>query len=215
MQHTLHHPRSGATAIAGLLLVAFGVAVLWLQQVGVDVAAQVRAAGWPFFIILPGLALVTFAAVPLPPRGIGFAIAGSVVTTVGLLLLYQSRTGDWESWAYLWALIPLAVALALLGYGALAGEAGMVRAGTWVGGIAGIVLVMSAWLFSAVAEGRSALISGAWGAVLLIALGAMVILRAIVRPAEARPRRSSPPPGTQPASEPEPMTSQGPLRPPI
>ena len=28
-----------------------------------------------------------------------------VVTTVGLVLLYQNTTGRWESWAYAWALV--------------------------------------------------------------------------------------------------------------
>ena len=50
----------------------------------------------------------------------GFAIAGSIVTTVGSVLLYQQTTGHWESWAYAWALVgPGAAGLGMLVYGLL------------------------------------------------------------------------------------------------
>jgi peptidoglycan/LPS O-acetylase OafA/YrhL len=48
------------------------------------------------------------------------AIPASIVAGIGSILYYQNRTNDWESWAFLWTLIPGFVAvgtliLALLG----------------------------------------------------------------------------------------------------
>ena len=59
-------------------------------------------------------------------------IGGTVVTTVGLVLLYQDQTGRWESWAYAWALVgPAASGLGLLLWGMRSGDARRVRNGTW------------------------------------------------------------------------------------
>ena len=48
----------------------------------------------------------------------GLAIPASVVSAVGVILLFQSITDHWESWAYAWALIfPTAVGLGMYLYG--------------------------------------------------------------------------------------------------
>ena len=54
----------------------------------------------------------------------GMVIGGTVVTTVGLVLLYQDQTGRWESWAYAWALVgPAASGLGLVLWGLRSGNA--------------------------------------------------------------------------------------------
>ena len=63
-----------------------------------------------------------FQRVEQLPRGLGFAIAGTIVTTIGFLLLYQDSTGHWESWAYAWALLTLAAGLGTLIYGLAIGR---------------------------------------------------------------------------------------------
>jgi hypothetical protein len=64
---------------------------------------------------------------PVVPAGIGalfllvalvsgvgpFAIPGSILGGIGLLLAWQNATGTWETWAYTWALIPGLVGLGL------------------------------------------------------------------------------------------------------
>jgi hypothetical protein len=83
---------------AGLI----GLGILFLLGEIIDIRLGFYL--WPFFIIVPGLAFFYFmvhggkGAAPL-------AIPGSIITTTGLLLLYQSITNHWESWAYAWALI--------------------------------------------------------------------------------------------------------------
>lgn len=44
----------------------------------------------------------------------GLTIPGSIITTIGLLLLYQETFDHFESWAYAWALIPTAVGVGIV-----------------------------------------------------------------------------------------------------
>jgi len=180
MEPTVSHTRTAPAVVVGVLFVAAGIAALALREAGVDVARIVGEAGWPIFVIVPGLVLLGAAFVPQPPKGIGFAIAGSIVTTVGLLLWYQARTGDWESWAYLWALIPLAIGAALLTYGELTHQREMVRAGVWVGGVATILLAAGAWYFESIFAGRGApLVSGDIWPIAIIAIGAVIVVSSL------------------------------------
>jgi hypothetical protein len=68
--------------------------------------------GWPFFIILPGLAMLALALFG-PVSVVAFAIPGMVVSGTGMILLFQSMTDRWETWAYLWALYPIFVGVAM------------------------------------------------------------------------------------------------------
>ena len=58
---------------------------------------------WPFFIILPGIPFLYFAFNG-DENSSWLAIPGALITGTGLLLLYQSVTGHWASWAYAWTL---------------------------------------------------------------------------------------------------------------
>jgi hypothetical protein len=88
------------------------------------------AATWPFYVIAPGVAL---AALGLAQRnGSGLTVAGSIVTIVGLVLLYQNATDHWESWAYAWALVgPGGSGLGMLLYGVRSANRKMAREGFW------------------------------------------------------------------------------------
>jgi len=180
MQRTSPNFRTAPAVVVGSLLIVVGIVVLAARQLGLDLGNAVGETGWPVFVVVPGLILLAAAVVPQPPRGIGFAIAGSIVTVVGLLLWYQANSGNWESWAYLWALVPLAIGGALLGYGSLTGEAGMVRAGAWVGGTAAIVLAIGAWYFEARFAGRGEPFAfGTIWPIAIIAIGVLIAARAL------------------------------------
>jgi hypothetical protein len=166
-----------------MLLVVVGLAALGLRQAGVDVGELVGEAGWPFFIIVPGLALLAMAAVPAPPRGLGFAIGGSIVTTVGLILFYQNTTGHWESWAYAWALITLAAGLGTVIYGAAIGRRDMVAGGLRMSAIAAVLFAVGLWFFETLFDsGRAPVDVEEWWPAILVAIGALITLTAILRP---------------------------------
>jgi hypothetical protein len=108
----------------GLLLIAVGGAFLLLNITDFDIEA------WPLFIIVPGVVIFAAAFAVGGEPGSGLAIAGAIVTTVGLILAFQEATDLYETWAYAWALVaPGAVGLALVAYGALTRQPKLVAAG--------------------------------------------------------------------------------------
>ena len=117
---------SPPTAWLGGLLIVIGIIFFIGQWLDVDWGA----ATWPSYVIAPGLAMLAFGLTQR--NGSGLAVAGSIVTTVGLVLLYQNATDRWESWAYAWALVgPGGSGLGMLLYGARSGNRRMARDGFW------------------------------------------------------------------------------------
>ena len=121
-------PRSGSPGAAWLggILIVLGIIFFAGEQLNIDIGE----ATWPLYVIVPGLALVTLGLTQR--RGSGLTIAGSIVTTVGLVLLYQNATDHWESWAYAWALVgPGGSGIGMLLYGTRSRDAKMARDGFW------------------------------------------------------------------------------------
>jgi hypothetical protein len=172
-----------ARAVAGgLILVAVGVVALLARQAGLEFGTLFDH-GWPLFIIVPGVVLLAAAFVPSPPDGLGFAVAGSVVTAVGAILLYQQASGNWESWAYMWALIPLAAGIAIALYGSLTGLHDLVGTGMRLMAVAGVLFLIGSWYFTTVFEtGESPIDLESWWPVLLVGVGALVLGRALLMP---------------------------------
>lgn len=91
--------RSSATSIAaGIVLVVVGIFFLVIRLLNIDLSTS----GWPLYVIIPGLTLLVVGFASLRT---GAAIPGGIVTMFGLVLAYQSATGDWASWAFAWALV--------------------------------------------------------------------------------------------------------------
>ncbi len=104
------------TMIFGALLIALGAAFLVSEQVNFNWGEH----GWPIFVIVPGLFLLLVGLAMPSEAGLGLAIPGGIITSVGLLLAFQDATGAWASWAYAWALIaPGSVGATLSLYGLL------------------------------------------------------------------------------------------------
>jgi hypothetical protein len=116
--------RRGA-AVLGTILIVIGGAFLAANVVGLDLAEA-----WPLFIVVPGLVLFVAACAVGGEPGTGLAIAGAIVTTVGLVLAVQAATDLYETWAYAWALVaPGSVGLALIVYGLATGQPDLVKGG--------------------------------------------------------------------------------------
>ena len=118
--------RSGSpgAAVLGGILIVLGLLFFASQQLHSDIGA----ATWPLYVIAPGVAMVAFGLTQR--RGSGLTIAGSIVTMVGLVLLYQNATNHFESWAYAWALVgPGGSGIGMLLYGTRSGDNKMARSG--------------------------------------------------------------------------------------
>jgi len=58
---------------------------------------------WPWLLVTLG---AIFVVMSLVTRTGGTMVPGVTLLGLGGLFLYQTRTGDWASWAYLWPLMP-------------------------------------------------------------------------------------------------------------
>ena len=134
---------------------------------------------WPFLILLVGFAFWLAIIIWWDSRRkiAGLAIPATIVTTNGLILLYQSLTGDWASWSYLWALEPLSVGVGLLMLYLLGNrERGVLVAAYIVGGI-GLVFFI---IFASAFGGLIRLI----GPMVLILVGILILISGARRRAE-------------------------------
>lgn len=113
-----------STSLVGLILIVVGAVVFVVQVLGYDVARY----GWPLIVVGVGVVLLATGLVGID-RSRGLVYPGMIVTTVGLILLYQSTFNDWKSWAYMWALIPASVGLATALHATLTGHPERVRGG--------------------------------------------------------------------------------------
>ena len=111
----------------GIMLIALGCLALIDQIFHIRVSRYI----WPFFIIVPGILIFYSASRTEYGPGEPFAMLGAMVTMVGLILLIQSITGLWASWAYAWALVaPTSVGLGQLLYGTQSNHNNMAKSGT-------------------------------------------------------------------------------------
>jgi hypothetical protein len=165
---------SPGTAVLGGVLIVLGLVFFLGQWLDVDWGA----ATWPFYVIAPGLALLAWG---LTQRdGSGLTVAGSIVTMVGLVLLYQNASNHWESWAYAWALVgPGGSGLGMLLYGTRSGNFKMARDGFWQVLVA-VGLFMAGFVFFegiiGISGGRLPLPEWVLPAA-VIGLGVLVLLR--------------------------------------
>lgn len=103
--------RRGSLIVGGALIL-LGVLFLLGQFVEIDIWDYI----WPCIIIaFGGLFLIGMAAGGRSAGGL--AIPGSVICTIGLILLYQNTFNHWESWAYAWTLIICGVGIGLIIHG--------------------------------------------------------------------------------------------------
>lgn len=184
-----------SSVVIGLILVGLGLLFLADRALGLELGRI----GWPLFIIVPGLILLVLGLLTGGGTGIGMTVPGSIVTIVGLILLYQDRTDHYESWAYAWALIPAAIGLGTTAWGLLHGRSNELRDG--LGALAfGLVAFAIGFVFFEGVLNLGGLDLGPlrdYGLpVLLIGLGLLLVIGNLARPSwerRWRERRDQPP----------------------
>ena len=58
---------------------------------------------WPIWVVGTGALILLIGLLVGAP---GMAVPAFIVAGIGGILYYQNATSDWESWAYMWSLIP-------------------------------------------------------------------------------------------------------------
>jgi hypothetical protein len=90
----------------GIVLIILGVLFLVGQSLDFFQFGDL----WPMIIV--GIGGAFFLGMILGGKSTGgLAIPGSIISMVGLILLFQEITGWWETWSYAWALIIVAVGI--------------------------------------------------------------------------------------------------------
>jgi len=138
---------SGVFIGLGVLLIVLGALFSVGQAAGFDLGRF----EWPFFVIIPGLAVSGVGLAVGSPTGERITPLGAAVTMVGVILLYQNATDHFESWAYAWALVfPTATGLGQMIYGSLKGSKEMVVTGGRSALIGAALFVVGAFFFELV-----------------------------------------------------------------
>jgi hypothetical protein len=172
-------PRAGGSGAAlGIVLVVVGLFALGVVEFGVDLTQY----GWPLFVIIPGLTLLV---VGFLGGGVGASVPGGIVTMLGLVLAYQSSTGDWPSWAFAWSLVaPGGVGLGLYLQALRDRDSVMLRRGRTLIFIA-VMIFMIGFVFFESILGISGMDYGIFGKAalpaLLIVIGIILLVRSIQR----------------------------------
>ena len=158
----------------GLILVLLGVWFVAVRQIPALKAWTEIQFQWPFYVIGAGVLILLIGLLTGAPA---MAIPACIVAGIGGILYYQQQSSDWESWSFLWTLIPGFVGIGTI-LTALLGEDPRHNLGHGIN-----LVVISAVLFLILAAVFQRLnIMGAYGpAVLLILLGLYVIGRGLVR----------------------------------
>ncbi|MDI6769906.1 MAG: hypothetical protein QMD04_09540 [Anaerolineales bacterium] len=66
---------------------------------------------WPMWVVFAGGILLLIGLLVGAP---GMAVPACIAAGIGGILYYQNASGDWASWAYMWALIPGFVGLGII-----------------------------------------------------------------------------------------------------
>ena len=153
--------------VAGIILILIGALIL-VNQVVPGFGVQLS---WPLLLIGFGILFILFGAI----FGIGgLAVPGCIIAGLGLIFYYQDYTGDYTSWAYMWALIP-----GFVGVGVL--TSGIINPGTGAGGwsliaISAILFTIFAAIFGELSQQWVTYIS-----IAIIIIGVIALIRALIQ----------------------------------
>lgn len=158
----------------GVLLVVLGAWFFAVRQIPALKTWTEIQFEWPFYVVGAGAVILLVGLITGAPA---MSVPACIVAGIGGILYYQNRFGDWESWSFLWTLIPGFVGVGSILVG-LFGEDTRHNLGHGIN-----LLVISAVLFLVFAALMQRLnILGPYGpAALLILLGLYVIGRGLLR----------------------------------
>ncbi len=169
--------------ILGLVLIALGGLFLLDRVTDIDLAD----AGWPLFVIVPGVLVLIWGVTTTGREGVGLAVGGGITTVVGLILAVQNATGLWATWAYAWALVgPGGTGIGLLAYGLSHRDQGLITNGLRsLGSGLGLFVAFGLFFEGVIGLSGTPFLSTDIGPVVLIGAGVVVVLFGLFR---GRPR---------------------------
>jgi hypothetical protein len=161
--------RSRSAIVSGTILIALGVFFMVTRFV----PGIIDTMSWPFIVIGVGAIFLLIALATWTP---GLAVPACIIGGIGGLLYWQNMSGEWWTWSYTWALIPGFVGVGVALNELMEGRP--LRAlveGGWPILISLLLFFLFGSFFGALPW------NGPWWAVVLIAIGVLVILRPLIR----------------------------------
>lgn len=166
--------RSGIAG--GVLLILFGIA-FFVLQLSPNLWGWINPEyGWPLIVVAVGIGLFLFAVLANVP---GLAIPGSIVTGIGSILYWQNATGNFETWEYVWALIPGFAGIGIILMGLLGDRRRHnIESGLWLVLISAVLFIGFASFFGALGT------LGIYWPLVLVVLGLLMLVRPLLRSSE-------------------------------
>ena len=159
-----------SSIVGGAILILVG-GLLFAAQILPDFMPNIwQIVGWPWIIIGVGAFLLILGLAVGEP---GLAVPACIVGGIGCILSYQWYTGDWESWSYIWTLIPGFVGVGIVLMNLLGGKESSLKDGGTLILISFIMLAVFGSFFVAIG------LAGKYWPVLLILLGLVLMGRTL------------------------------------
>src|SRR4030042_6527958 len=95
--------RTRSNIILGLLLILLGAWFMPRQLYPNLPLWSYFNFSWPWYVIGVGVLLLLLGLLFAAP---GMAVPACIVAGIGGTLYWQDATGNWQSWSYVWTLIP-------------------------------------------------------------------------------------------------------------
>ena len=160
--------RSRSAIVVGAILILLGIFFLVTRIV----PGFFDTLSWPFVVIGVGVLFLALALATWTP---GLMVPACIIGGIGGILYWMNITGEWWRWSYAWALIP-----GFVGVGVAANELleGRPLKALVEGGWPILISLLLFFLFGSFFGGYPW--QGPWWAVVLIAIGVLVILRPLI-----------------------------------
>jgi peptidoglycan/LPS O-acetylase OafA/YrhL len=166
--------RNRTNLFLGLLLVLIGVWLVITRQVPAIQHWLDNNLSGAVWTIAAGVLVLFIGLITGAP---GMAVPASIIAGIGGILYYQNATGDYESWSYMWALIPGFVGVGTI----LAGLLGDNTRNSLGRGLNLIVISAALFLIFAGFFGGLSILGNYGPAIILIALGVYILVRGLLR----------------------------------
>jgi len=110
--------RDRSNLVAGLILIVVGGVLLAGRLAPAWFSWLSWESTWPMFVMGVGALFLILGALTQTPA---LAVPAFIIAGIGGILYWQNLTGNWDSWSYIWALIPGFVGVGIIVSGLMAG----------------------------------------------------------------------------------------------
>lgn len=164
--------RSKSNLAAGLILILLGVWYMAARLIPALQIWQIERFTWPLFVIATGAGMLILGLLTGSPS---MAVPAFVIAGIGGVLYWQNNTGHWNSWVYVWALIPGFAGLGTIVHGLL----GRHTRRRVVSGLRSVLIsAILFFIFGSFFGGLDLL--GPYWPILVIGVGIYMLVRAVI-----------------------------------